>query len=130
MNATRVKRKGNHYKLSFPPNMPQCPVPSLLSLFALSLSLRCVYISHKRKRLLGNGSCVLHRPLISPWLLWKHAIRGSAFASLSGMSHQKKNLWIQANQMLPGGLKAKSESQWCGEIRKAEIHTSQLELNI
>lgn len=46
-------------------------------------------------------------------LPWKRALRGSAFVSLSGMSHWR-NLWIQSNQRLPEGLKAKSESQWCG----------------
>lgn len=115
--------------------MRQHPAPALLSIFSLCLSLRCVYILHQRKHTHGhnktlfirNCSCVLQRPLISPWLLWKHAIRGSA--SLSGMS-ERKNLWIQANQMLPGGPKAKWESQWCREIRKAEIDTSQLELSI
>lgn len=40
--------------------------------------------------LLGNGSCLLHWPLTSPWLLWKHVMRGIAFACLSGMSHWQK----------------------------------------
>lgn len=62
--------------------------------------------------LLGNGSCVLHRTLTSPGLLWKHAMRGGAYASLSGSSQQ-------ANQTLPKGLKAKSESQWGNKITKA-----------
>ena len=50
-------------------------------------------------------------------LPWKHALRGSAFISLSGMSHWR-NLWIQSNQRLPEGLKAKSESQWCGCVQE------------
>lgn len=62
--------------------------------------------------LLGNGSCVLHRTLTSPGLLWKHAMRGGAYASVSGSSRQ-------ANQLLPKGLKAKSESQWCNKITTA-----------
>lgn len=53
-------------------------------------------------------------------LRWKRAIRGCAFASQAWMSRWQ-NLWISANQMLPGGLKADSEIQWS--------HTSQPELS-
>lgn len=107
----------------------QCPVP------IFRFRTKRVYISHKRKQretikpsLLGNGSCVLHRcltprhhppPSLVP-LLWKHDIRGSAFASLSGLSH-RGNLWIQANQKLPGGLKVRSHAanhvEWSGNSK-------------
>ncbi len=68
----------------------------LFCLFSLSLSLRHVYISHRRKQtetikpsLLGNGSCVLHRRLTLPsqGFYGNTPLRGSAFASLGGMSH-------------------------------------------
>lgn len=97
-------------------------------LFCLSWFKPCLHLAQEKMDretikacLLGNGSYVLHQPLTSPRLPWKRTMRGSAFASVSGMSHQ-------ANQMLPRVLRAKSKSQWWDEIRTAEIRTLQLEL--
>lgn len=83
-NTCRRERKA-----TLSPSLQTC-LNVLFPLFCLfSLSLRHVYISHRRKQtetikpsLLGNGSCVLHRRLTPPpppptlaRFLWKHAIK-------------------------------------------------------